>query len=43
MHDLKAAVASARVVKLSNANFYIFLSNEADLIRELPPFLKELH
>jgi non-heme chloroperoxidase len=43
IHDLKAGVPSARVVELSNANFYIFLSNEADLMRELPKFLKELH
>jgi non-heme chloroperoxidase len=42
IHDLKAGVPSARVVELANANFYIFLSNEADLMRELPAFVKVL-
>lgn len=43
MQDLKKGVPSARVVELSNANFYVFLSNEADLLRELPTFVKGLH
>ena len=43
IQDLKKGVPSARIVELPNANFYIFLSNEADLLRELRSFVKELH
>jgi non-heme chloroperoxidase len=43
IQDLKKGVPSARIVELSNANFYIFLSNEADLLRELETFVKKLH
>jgi hypothetical protein len=30
-----AAVAGARVVRLSGANHYVFLSNEADVLSEM--------
>jgi len=34
---------SARVVRIPHANHYVFLSNEADVIRELDTFIGELH
>ena len=43
VQDLKKGVPSARIVELSNANFYIFLSNEGDLLRELQSFINALH
>lgn len=36
--DLLAAVPTARIVELPGANLYMFLSNEADIIRELRSF-----
>jgi non-heme chloroperoxidase len=36
--DLRAAVPTARIVELPGANLYMFLSNEADVIRELQAF-----
>ena len=36
-------VPSARVVRLSHANHYVFLSNEADALREMRHFLAGLH
>jgi pimeloyl-ACP methyl ester carboxylesterase len=41
-HDLLAGVATARVVELPGANLYMFLSNEADIIRELRAFASSL-
>jgi non-heme chloroperoxidase len=35
-------VHSARVVRLANANHYVFLSNEADVLREMNAFLSSL-
>lgn len=35
-------VPSARVVRLPNANHYVFLSNEADVLREMNAFLSGL-
>ena len=35
-------VPSARVVRLENANHYAFLSNEADVLREMRSFLRTL-
>jgi pimeloyl-ACP methyl ester carboxylesterase len=35
-------VADARVVRLANANHYVFLSNEADVLRELRAFISGL-
>ena len=35
-------VPSARVVRLPNANHYVFLSNEADVLREMNAFLGSL-
>lgn len=36
--DLLAGIPSARIVELPRANLYMFLSNEADVIRELRAF-----
>ena len=36
-------IPSARVVRLPHANHYVFLSNEADVLREMNAFLKSLH
>jgi len=35
----EAGVPSARVVRLQNANHYIFISNEADVLREIAELL----
>jgi len=32
-------VPGARVVRLPNANHYVFISNEADVLREMRAFL----
>jgi hypothetical protein len=42
IQDLRQGVPAARIVELPNANFYIFLSNEADLLRKLRSFIGEL-
>ena len=39
----EAGVPSARVVRLAHANHYVFLSNEADVLREMRAFLVGLH
>ena len=36
--DLRAGVPTARVVNLVGANLYMFLSNEADMLREIREF-----
>ena len=36
--DLRAGVPEARIVELPGANVYMFLSNEADIVRELRAF-----
>jgi non-heme chloroperoxidase len=41
-HSLLAAVPSARIVELPAANHYVFLSNEADVLREIKAFLEGL-
>ncbi len=40
--DMKQGVANVKIVELPGANFYIFLSNGADLLREIPAFLAGL-
>ena len=40
--DLKAAVPTARIVELPGASLYMFLSNEADIIREVRAFAATL-
>jgi pimeloyl-ACP methyl ester carboxylesterase len=40
--DLRAAVPTARIVELSGASLYMFLSNEADIIREVRAFAATL-
>lgn len=40
--DLERGVPAARVIELPEANFYIFLSNEADVLRELRAFVAGL-
>jgi non-heme chloroperoxidase len=36
--DLRASVPTARIVELTGANLFMFLSNEADVIREIRTF-----
>lgn len=43
MRDLQAGVPTARVVTFPGANYYIFLSNKADVLREMQAFLKTLN
>jgi non-heme chloroperoxidase len=38
----ETGVASARVVRLPHANHFVFLSNEADVLREMNAFLSSL-
>ena len=40
--DLRAAVPTARIVELPGASIYMFLSNEADIIREVRAFAATL-
>jgi non-heme chloroperoxidase len=40
--DFERGVPSARVVRLQNANHYVFQSNEADVLREMNAFLATL-
>ena len=40
--DLRAGVPEAKIVELPGANLYMFLSNEADVIRELRAFAASL-
>jgi len=35
-------VPSAHVVRIPNANHYVFLSNEADVLREMNAFIATL-
>ena len=39
---IEAAVPTARVVRIANANHVIFISNETDVLREMQTFLKGL-
>jgi hypothetical protein len=36
--DLLAAIPTARIVELVGANLFMFLSNEADVLREIRAF-----
>ena len=40
--DLRAGVPDARIVELPGANLFMFLSNQADVIRELRAFAATL-
>ena len=40
--DLLAGVPTARIVDLPGANLYMFLSNEADVLREVRAFAATL-
>ena len=40
--DLRAAVPTARIVELPGANPFMFLSNEADVLREIRAFAATL-
>ena len=42
LENLKSAPGGAHVVILPGANHYLFISNEADVLRELRPFLARL-
>jgi len=39
----EGGLPSARVVRLPHANHYVFISNEADVLREMRVFLASLH
>ena len=39
----ESGVANVRVVRLPHANHFVFLSNEADVLREVRAFLASLH
>ena len=41
--EFESGVPSARVVRLPHANHFVFLSNEADVLREMHAFLDGLH
>ena len=41
-NTFEAGVPNARVVRLQHADHYIFLSNEADVLREMTDFLRTL-
>lgn len=43
MQDLLRGMPGAHVVELPGANYYIFLSNERDVVREIHDFLAELN
>jgi hypothetical protein len=40
---ISSAAGGARVVELWNANHFVFLSNEAEVLREMRAFVAELH
>jgi len=40
--DLRAGVPTARIVELTGANLFMFLSNEADVLREIRAFASTL-
>ena len=40
--DLRADVPTARIVELTGANLFMFLSNEADVLREIRAFAATL-
>jgi hypothetical protein len=40
--DLRAGVPTARIVELTGANLFMFLSNEADVFREIRAFAATL-
>jgi non-heme chloroperoxidase len=40
--DLRNGVPSARIVEVANANLFMFLSNEAEVVRELRTFAATL-
>ena len=42
IQGLKRGVPGARVVELPKSNHYVFLSNEAEVLRELRAFLADL-
>ena len=41
--SIQAGISGARVILLPNASHYIFLSNEADVLREMSSFIGSLH
>ena len=40
---VRDAVPTAHVIELPNANHFVFLSNETDVLRYMSTFLAELH
>jgi non-heme chloroperoxidase len=41
-HDLRAGVPTARIVELADANLYMFLSHEAEVVREVQAFARAI-
>lgn len=41
--DLRAAIPSAHIIELTGANLFMFLSNEADVLREIGAFAQTLN
>ena len=42
MKAFESGLPAARVVRIPNANHYVFLSNEADVLREMNTFIAGL-
>ena len=41
--DLRAAIPSANIIELTGANLFMFLSNEADVLREIGAFAQTVN
>ena len=39
MHDLQSGVPTAHIVTVEGANYYIFASNDGDILREMRVFI----
>jgi hypothetical protein len=42
IRDLKSGVPAARVIEVSHANHFVFLSDESQVVREMAVFLRRL-
>jgi non-heme chloroperoxidase len=43
VNAFEAGVPSARVVRIAHASHYVFITNEADVLREMHAFIADLH
>ena len=41
IQDLQSAIPAAHVIEMPGANYYIFLSNEDDVLHEVRTFLRD--